>query len=648
MMKILTLLHIAAVILISSFSKLYAQKLIGLDYNQAIKNQLLNKTAFKSTQYTPPTPSGYLFFDDFSTYRKSVFPDPNRWTDKYAFINQTYPDSCISIGVATLDAIDASGNIYATDDNITPSDTLTSKVISLEGESGNLYFSFFVQGGGKGGVPEESDSLLVEFYNSTSSKWIEVWVTEGYESHTFKQVILPIDSEYRTSGFRFRFRNYTSLRLKDAKGGVEGALSNSDIWNIDYVVVREAADTNEMKALNDVAFVEPLLSTHTNYTSIPYSHMEVATQFRRSSIPVSFRTYYPDRTDYLKITRNYQTFNIYKGLKEIQNEESSVQNNELPFEYISWDDFFTSNYNYYADQNYGHYQEKSFIKVDGENQYLYNDTIVLEETFKDYYAYDDGTAEYGIGLPGNGGVGIRLAYMFNLCLLKGSQDTLTAVDIQFTHSRNNAQKDAEFNVCIWDADGNNPGDLIYPQGNVEDWTMYSPDTTLAINEFMRINLDEDLLVSDTIFVGLAQWSTDNYLSIGYDINTNTRSRIRTNDGNGWLTPISTIPKGSLMIRPVFGHKVYASAHETASSASGTLKIYPNPAREYINIIPVDNIENYQEYEVSVINMLGQQVIKTGELKEQLNISNLEPGVYIVRITHIPSKSTYIQKFLKTE
>ena len=44
------------------------------------------------------------FFDDFSA--SHIYPDSSKWSDRYAYINNSCGKNQISIGVATLDALD--------------------------------------------------------------------------------------------------------------------------------------------------------------------------------------------------------------------------------------------------------------------------------------------------------------------------------------------------------------------------------------------------------------------------------------------------------------------------------------------------------------------------------------------------------------
>lgn len=80
-------------------------------------------------------------------------------------------------------------------------------------------------------------------------------------------------------------------------------------------------------------------------------------------------------------------------------------------------------------------------------------------------------------------------------------------------------------------------------------------------------------------------------------------------------------------------KISTSALEYNLSASSFsqidgLKLYPNPAKNnlYIETTLNSNIH------VSIVNMLGKEVIKTKVNNNTVNISNLTSGVYIVKIT----------------
>ncbi|MBA7565474.1 hypothetical protein ES708_07158 [subsurface metagenome] len=145
--KILTLTIILTRIIPSS-----GQIIKSLDYNHAVikANEERKKIPLKSigsdTIYFDSE-----FFEDFSSYHYEIFPRPNVWADQYAFINSTYADSMISLGVATLDAYDQKGfPYYSSLNKVAESDTLTSQIFVFnEIPEDTLFFSFFYQCGGK-------------------------------------------------------------------------------------------------------------------------------------------------------------------------------------------------------------------------------------------------------------------------------------------------------------------------------------------------------------------------------------------------------------------------------------------------------------------------------------------------------------------
>lgn len=120
-----------------------------------------------------PRPIHLPVFDDFHT--DNIFPDTALFSDRDAYINDDFPYRSVNIGAATLDAIDASGNLYP-DASMFPfvADHLTSRPIRLDslflpGETraitlaDSVYFSFFYQPQGRGNKPEPFDSLVLEF-----------------------------------------------------------------------------------------------------------------------------------------------------------------------------------------------------------------------------------------------------------------------------------------------------------------------------------------------------------------------------------------------------------------------------------------------------------------------------------------------------
>ena len=72
-----------------------------------------------------------------------------------------------------------------------------------------------------------------------------------------------------------------------------------------------------------------------------------------------------------------------------------------------------------------------------------------------------------------------------------------------------------------------------------------------------------------------------------------------------------------------------------SNVNDKIIIYPNPAKDIINIVSSKKIKN-----ILIYNSVGQTVYRGNETR--ININNLEPGVYIVRIE--TCKGIETQKF----
>jgi len=72
-----------------------------------------------------------------------------------------------------------------------------------------------------------------------------------------------------------------------------------------------------------------------------------------------------------------------------------------------------------------------------------------------------------------------------------------------------------------------------------------------------------------------------------------------------------------------------------------IKIYPNPAKEYLHI-PQSN--KFFDYELFTIH---GKIISKGKIKSQfLNVTNLEKGVYLIKINNIHTGQAYFSVFIK--
>ncbi|UPT69826.1 MAG: FG-GAP-like repeat-containing protein [Flavobacterium sp. JAD_PAG50586_2] len=78
--------------------------------------------------------------------------------------------------------------------------------------------------------------------------------------------------------------------------------------------------------------------------------------------------------------------------------------------------------------------------------------------------------------------------------------------------------------------------------------------------------------------------------------------------------------------------------------NGVFSLYPNPAKNVVNIQLKDNL-NVTLKSVIVYDLIGKVVLSTSDLTHPLNVEKLAAGTYILSISDIENKK-YTQKFIK--
>jgi hypothetical protein len=597
-----------------------AQEVItGLQSNYFISSK---KSEEKSGRYMLSADTLELpFFDDFS--QASYYPDPKKWTDNFVFINNTYSDQQITSGIATFDALSNSGKLYdAASSGGFEADHLTSMPLNMSySPSDNLWLSFLYQAGGLSDSPEVNDSLTLQFLAPAENKWYSVWRAEGTAGRKFRAVTVPINqSRFLKKGFQFRFINYASLSADLTEPSMSG---NCDIWNIDYLLLdknRNAADT----IFADVAYTLPVRSLLKKHEAMPWKQFKVVSlQEMGSSIPVHYRN-----NDEItrNITRNFEIWDAYKNSQAYFFSPGAT--NISPFTSVDYNAnlIYTFNSN---NPDSALFRITCSLKTDAFDQKS-NDTLVYYQTFKNYFAFDDGSAEAGYGINGLGSRNAMVAYRYTSYM----EDTLRAIQIFFNHSYLDANK-RSFDLMVWNDDNGSPGNVIY---SVEE-VMVEQGT--APDGFYKYTLPEGVMVNDVFYVGWRQRS-ETFLNAGFDINT-------PHDGKQfyWLNGLWNVSQvsGSIMIRPVLGTPTrITSINDVMAGKKNKLKIWPNPAKDYISLDPgIEQVS--RETDISVTDLSGREVIKV-QYTDRIDVSALHDGIYFITIS-FNGKPLGYNRFIKT-
>lgn len=552
------------------------------------------------------------FIDDFSQHY--FYPDGSKWADVNVYINTNYAVNPISYGVATFDGLDSTGYPY----NFTNptsygiADYLTSKPIDLTAVTDSVYLSFYYQPKGMGNQPEAKDSLRLEFFRKSDSTWVRRWAVPGSALIPFKLVMIPVGIQFQSDSFQFRFKNYATLS------------GNVDHWNIDYVYLNDNRTYNDT-ALNDVALTRNYYNMINGYSSIPWTHymvdslnnMNTATNVEyRNNHNSNYAVFYK----YQVIEDNgsgatIETYPSTTSSKNVNGHSSLVEPQavyDLPLNdfYFPTDD--TSSTKVFQIKNY--FDLNSVIDFNQKN-----DTVISYQVFSNYYAYDDGTAEAGYGIEG---IGAKLANQF----IVKKADTIVGIRIYFNPITYN-HSNKSFKLKIWAS--LNPEIVVYEQTD-----FYNPIYSLT-NEFLNYNLTSPLyLPSGTYYFGYENITLD-FLTIGYDLNTNTKNNIFFNAEGIWQ---NSNYNGSLMLHPLFKNNSTIIGVAEITNKNLDLKIYPNPTKGILFFKEPKNIE------VAVYDLIGSKVMSFPKNNyTSLNLTSLTNGVYFIHISD--NKKTQVEKII---
>lgn len=597
-----------------------AQEVVtGLRSNRLLKEASLKNP--RSYAAVLANPLELPFFDDFSGH--SFYPDPGKWIDDYVFINNTYSDKQITCGIATFDALDSKGRLY---ENASPSefraDQLTSQPINLNyTPADNIWLSFFYQAGGLGDSPEPDDSLTLQFLAPDENIWYSIWKANGTTDKTFRPALIRItDPRFLKSGFQFRFVNYASLSPVQSDPSMVG---NSDQWNVDYVLInknRNAGDT----IFNDVALTLPVRSLLKTHEAMPWNQFrEVELQEMGSSVLIHYRN---NDTITRNVTRNFEIWDVYNNT--LSYAFSAGASNTGPLENVDYNASLVYTFNS-ANNDSAQFRIKTMLKTDQFDP-KQNDTLIYYQIFKNYFAFDDGTAEAGYGINGLGSRNAMFAYRFQSFI----HDTLRAISICFNDSYQNANQ-RSFDIMVWDDNNGQPGNNLYALEEV------MVDQAPNINGFYTYRLPDKVPVNGIFYVGWRQRS-ETFLNAGLDVNTPHAGRQFYWLNGQWM---ESQVSGTVMIHPVVGAALTITGIEdTPSTPKNTIRIWPNPASEYISVDAGD-IMLSGNATITIMDLSGRELQKD-ILRERIDISSLPVGVYIL-ITRVNSRPVGYTKLVKT-
>ncbi|MEQ9007663.1 MAG: hypothetical protein RLP12_07250, partial [Ekhidna sp.] len=453
------------------------------------------------------SPASLPFWDDFSMSTDSVdgirvwgSDSSRQWnadSSKNVFVNATLAKNPPTYKVVTFDGLDANGGFH--NDKNSWGDQLLSETIDLQGKA-DVVLSFYWQAGGNVELPEKGDSLRLQFYNPNTEdkKWITEWLIDGEditngEDTVFTQEAIEVPSQYLTQDFRFRFQSF---------GDKDGPF---DAWHLDWIYLNENRGSDDYYYL-DRGLTGQLSSPFAPFKALPIHQFKENETFLTSSqyVQAFNLDVQLQPTEYILVIRELKNGtridSIEYGTKDplLNNPDPfkvSVQRyielNNVDLSSIPEEDSLMLLSEVYLESSDDEFLDGSQINL------RVNDTIRTQYLLHNYYAYDDGTAEYAAGTNIDGG---QVAMKFWL----EQSDTLTHIDIYFPN--------------IDPLSSGSPLELrIFRNlqaGPIRKQNILVENAT-ALNQFTRYELARPLILSDTFYIGYQQ-SKNEYIGIGFD------------------------------------------------------------------------------------------------------------------------------------
>ncbi|MFN4144339.1 MAG: T9SS type A sorting domain-containing protein [Runella sp.] len=554
------------------------------------------------------------FFDDFSLATQGRL-DPSLWIPGGGtYLNNTSTIGHPTLNVVTFDGASSSGLPYNfTNQNAQGSgDTLTSQPIDLSGLTlaDSVYLSFFWQARGLGELPDADDSLRVQFLDN-QGRWRTVWKQKGGITDlnfNYAQIIIR-NPAFLHEAFQMRWQVFARLSGK------------FDTWHIDYVYLNKGRRSAD-RFVRDIAFRLPVTSFLKRYAAMPIRQYlarpeaetadSISTDVRNLFNVFNFTTFSYSLRD--KVTgRLLQTIDNPSSqlIGSLSSQPKVVKPKPVVFDDAPKKVILESHFQIQTTDNVN----PSIPGIDLRRNDSISGTTVLE----DYYAYDDGTAEYAVYMDRPLA---RTAVRFFI----NQPDVVSAVRLNIVPILRDLTGQP-ITIQIWNNANGRPRSLLHQRS-------FRISYASEPNGFIEFPFDFGVAVRDTFYVAWQQIGQDG-IPIGLDRNNQRQDQIFVNLGQEWVpyTAFQNDPnlaffRGSLLLRPVIGGKPEAPITAVEPKERNEFEIFPNPTTGVVHW-QHDHIRKVEIYD------LRGTVLKSHRLEnaeKSINLDQLPDGLYLLKLS----------------
>jgi hypothetical protein len=573
------------------------------------------------------------FWDDFSDRSTAKLNSPNDslWeSGADVYVNNGLAINPPTIYVASFDGLKGNGLPYNVTDVQSSgfTDSLVSRRLRMDlADKGSTYLTFFFQWQGNGDPPEDTDFLLLEFKDNTG-KWVER--TKIYpQGHTDKTrfydtMLYVAGDKFYHENFQFRFRSY---------GRESGPF---DVWNIDYVHLDEGRTPAQPRRFRDRALASAPRTMLRDYRAIPLAHFVQNPQFYRTYIdlfnlsgPISSAVGLITHADITNYYSDQAPVQYAAVLKDTLAGGDIASYQRLPYAYINNLDASTvlqlnpmpDSIDMTVKVTLDSKDEDDVNTVQNDGVFLLpdydphvNDTIFEKYQFNDYYAYDDGSAEYAALLTNSGD---RCVVEYNM--LTEDYAYLTAIDVYMPDFGLTANQTVDFLVYGPSPGGEGPS-------KTPELVVNRTVTGQGIDKFFQIKFSPAVQVKDRFYVGWLAPAIGKP-KVGLDYSNDSGNRMWVMANGNWAQNPSGF-NSSLMIRPHVQPSEPPVVPVIPEVEKGSLTVFPNPCQGTCFIRG-----NYDR--LALLNSTGQPIpFEEEHLSDRTRLSfpTAAPGLYLLRIT----------------
>ncbi|MCC6723307.1 MAG: T9SS type A sorting domain-containing protein [Saprospiraceae bacterium] len=489
------------------------------------------------------------------------------------------------------------------------------------------------------------DELTVEFRND-QREWVKVATFSGTDDMPLDSVPpfifngIPVDDpQFFHEAFQFRF---------NANISPFGEYEN-DLWHVDYVMLTKNI-TSSNQSFNDVAFTNLPTTILKNYTSMPWKHLDAEQDVEKEVwdvFGVGLYNHYPNiaimgdsKISIKETTTNTafnQDFKVFESGQNIPEKE--------PYNFIRT--VPSVNFSGIKDVMVG-ISDAPLRNLEVKYQFDYSDnattgfnnTVVLNTPFSNYFAHDDGTAERQVVIKSTTGTE-QLVSKFHANV----EDELRYVEIMFPFVNGDISSQL-FNLVVYvdtlDDEPEFQRSLLKPlQPNVSYDTLQG-FTTYPLDNFAGELLPLTIPANTDFYVGIQQVSIVNAgIPIGLDLQHPCDCNYFNFNNDSW-NPLPESYQGAMMFRPVFGDTAPTSGTKEVAISQNLVTIYPNPSQGKVKLKLSNG--DYLDYQITIANSLGQ-VMKQIRFQPELDLTAFANGVYFVVLTNTHTGENFSQRII---